>query len=163
MNVRHTLTPAIVRFAKERGILVRGRGSAANSIAAYLLGITNVDPLQHDLLFERFLSAEARVMPDIDLDFCARRREEVIQYVYERYGESHVGMVCNYVTYQELSAVRDVGKALGLPPDTIDHLAKSLRGRWGDAVTAPLPKGVSSGIWQQFHLLCNQSSACPAT
>jgi error-prone DNA polymerase len=151
----------IVRFAKDRGILVRGRGSAANSIAAYLLGITNVDPLAHNLLFERFLSAEARVMPDIDLDFCARRREEVIQYVYERYGASHVGMVCNYVTYQERSAVRDVGKALGLPPDTIDLLAKSHRGRWGDAVTAPMPEGVSSGVWEPFGALCEQIHGLP--
>ncbi|NLX44041.1 MAG: DNA polymerase III subunit alpha, partial [Chloroflexi bacterium] len=74
----------IVRWAQERGIQVRGRGSAANSIVAYLLGITNVDPLANNLLFERFLSTEARVMPDIDLDFCSRRREEVIQYVYDR-------------------------------------------------------------------------------
>ena len=108
----------IVRWAQERGIQVRGRGSAANSIVAYLLGITNVDPLAHNLLFERFLSTEARVMPDIDLDFCSRRREEVIQYVYEKYGEDHVGMVCNYVTYRARSAIRDVGKALDLPQDT---------------------------------------------
>jgi len=151
----------IVRFARDRGILVRGRGSAANSIVAYLLGITNVDPLEHDLLFERFLSAEARVMPDIDLDFCARRREEVIQYIYERYGESHVGMVCNYVTYQERSAARDVGKALGLPPDTIDRLARSLRGGWGDATGTPLPEGVSEDIWQAFLSLCQQIHDLP--
>ncbi len=151
----------IVRFAKDRGILVRGRGSAANSIVAYLLGITNVDPLAHDLLFERFLSAEARVMPDIDLDFCARRREEVIQYVYERYGASHVGMVCTYVTYQERSAVRDVGKALGLPADIVDRLARSRRGHWGDAATAPPPEGVFSGVWEQFQALCQQIRGLP--
>jgi len=145
----------IVRFAEERGIQVRGRGSAANSIVAYLLRITNVDPLAHNLLFERFLSTEARVMPDIDLDFCARRREEVIQYVYERYGEAHVGMVCNYVTYRKRSAVRDVGKALGLPPDTVDSLAKSLR--WEDG----LPEGVSQGIWNEFRALWEQIQGLP--
>lgn len=151
----------IVRFARDRGILVRGRGSAANSIVAYLLGITNVDPLEHDLLFERFLSPETRVMPDIDLDFCARRREEVIQHIYEHYGESHVGMVCTYVTYQERSAARDVGKALGFPPDLLDRIARSMRGHWGYAVTPPPPEGVSSGIWQEFQALCRQIHGLP--
>lgn len=151
----------IVQWARSRGILVRGRGSAANSIVAYLLGITNVDPLEHDLLFERFLSPETRVMPDIDLDFCARRREEVIQYIYERYGESHVGMVCNYVTYQDRSAARDVGKALGLPPDVMDRIAKSMRGQWGSAVTPPAPEGMSTGIWPVFQALCRQIHDLP--
>jgi error-prone DNA polymerase len=145
----------IVHFAKQQGIQVRGRGSAANSIVAYLLGITNVDPLAHGLLFERFLSAEARVMPDIDLDFCARRREEVIQYVYHKYGEAHVGMVCNYVTYRARSAVRDVGKALGLPAELIDLLAKS-QGKWGVRSAGYDPEeeaeryGVPMQLWEQF-------------
>ena len=154
----------ITRFAQGRGIQVRGRGSAANSIVAYLLGITNVDPLAHNLLFERFLSAEARVMPDIDLDFCSRRREEVIQYVYERYGESHVGMVCNYVTYRERSAVRDVGKALGLPPDTIDRLSKELRGpgRNGfEEVANTLPESVTRDVWGRFRTLCQEIRGLP--
>ena len=145
----------IVHHAKREGIQVRGRGSAANSIIAYLLGITNVDPLAHGLLFERFLSTEARVMPDIDLDFCARRREEVIQYVYQKYGEAHVGMVCNYVTYRSRSAVRDVGKALGLPADLIDRLAKS-QGKWGVRSAGYDPEeeaeryGVPQHLWEQF-------------
>jgi len=145
----------IVHYAKREGIQVRGRGSAANSIVAYLLGITNVDPLAHGLLFERFLSTEARVMPDIDLDFCARRREEVIQYVYQKYGEAHVGMVCNYVTYRSRSAVRDVGKALGLPADLIDRLAKS-QGKWGVRSAGYDPEeeaeryGVPQHLWEQF-------------
>jgi error-prone DNA polymerase len=116
----------IVRFAREQGIRCQGRGSAANSLVAYLLGITPVDPLRHHLLFERFLSEGTGTMPDIDVDFAADRREEAIQYVYRRYGEEHVGMVCNNVTYRARSAVRDVAKALAFPPDVIDRAAKSL-------------------------------------
>ena len=116
----------VVRFARERGIRCQGRGSAANSLVAYLLDITPVDPLQHNLLFERFLSEGAHTMPDIDIDFAADRREEVIQYVYTRYGEDHVGMVCNLVTYRARLAVRDVAKALAFPPDVIDRAAKAL-------------------------------------
>ncbi|MBU1747224.1 MAG: DNA polymerase III subunit alpha, partial [Chloroflexi bacterium] len=117
----------IVRLARERGIRCQGRGSAANSLVAYLLGITPVDPLRHHLLFERFLSAGARTMPDIDVDFAADRREEVIQYVYERYGEAHVGMVCNVVTYRARSALRDVAKALAFPPDVAGHEVRRQR------------------------------------
>ncbi len=116
----------IVRYARAQGIRCQGRGSAANSLVAYVLDITPVDPLRHNLLFERFLSAETHTMPDIDIDFAADRREEVIQYVYERYGEAHVGMVCNVVTFRARSAVRDVAKALAFPPDVIDRAAKSL-------------------------------------
>ncbi|HUV93751.1 MAG TPA: DNA polymerase III subunit alpha, partial [Anaerolineae bacterium] len=157
----------IVRFARERGIEVRGRGSAANSIVAYLLGITNVDPLAHNLLFERFLSAEARVMPDIDLDFCSQRREEVIQYLYEKYGESHVAMVCNYVTYRKRSAVRDVGKALALPPNTIEQLSKGLRGVGGRGIEEAAgellasPEGMSGRTWAQFLTLCREIQGIP--
>lgn len=161
------LVREIVEFAQAGGIQVRGRGSAANSIVAYLLGITNVDPLAHDLLFERFLSAESRVMPDIDLDFCARRREEVIQHVYEHYGEEHVGMVCNYVTYRKRSAVRDVGKALGMATDVLDGLSKRLRGisRMGiqEATedTLEAPDGVSGRAWQRFLALCDEIQGLP--
>jgi len=157
----------IVGFAKSKGIQVRGRGSAANSIVAYLLGITNVDPLLHDLLFERFLSAESRVMPDIDLDFCARRREEVIQYVYTHYGAEHVGMVCNYVTYRRRSAARDVGRALGMAQDVLDGLAKRMRGisRLGIAEamedTLEAPDGVSGRAWRRFLGLCDEIQGLP--
>jgi error-prone DNA polymerase len=116
----------VVRFARERGIRCQGRGSAANSLVAYLLDITPVDPLRHHLLFERFLSEGTTTMPDIDLDFAADRREEVIQYVYERYGEERVGMVCNVVTYRARSAVREAAKALAFPPDVVDRAAKGL-------------------------------------
>ena len=116
----------IVRFARSQGIRCQGRGSAANSLVAYLLDITPVDPLRHNLLFERFLSEDMRTTPDIDVDFAADRREEVIQYVYERYGEAHVGMVCNVVTFRARSALRDAAKVLAFPPDAIDRAAKAL-------------------------------------
>lgn len=116
----------IVRFARERGIRCQGRGSAANSLVAYLLGITPVDPLRHHLLFERFLSEGTTTMPDIDIDFAADRREEVIRYVYERYGPEHVGMVCNVVTYRARLALREAAKALAFPPDVIDRAARAL-------------------------------------
>src|SRR5690606_16828515 len=102
----------IMRFAREQGIRGQGRGSAANSIVAYLLQITNIDPLQHHLLFERFLSEDKFTAPDIDLDFDTKRREEVIQYVYDTYGREHTAMVTTYVTYQARSALRDLAKAL---------------------------------------------------
>jgi error-prone DNA polymerase len=119
----------IVRYAREHGIRCQGRGSAANSLVAYLLGITPVDPLRHNLLFERFLSEGTHTMPDIDVDFAADRREEVIQYVYERYGAAHVGMVCNVVTYRARSALREAAKAFAFPPDVIDRAAKALETR----------------------------------
>ena len=116
----------IVRFARSEGILCQGRGSAANSLVAYLLGISPIDPLAHDLVFERFLSDERKIVPDIDIDFQADRREEVIQYAYNRYGVDHAAMASTLVTFRARSAVRDVSKALGLPLDVIDDLAGSL-------------------------------------
>jgi error-prone DNA polymerase len=114
----------LVRFARGRGILCQGRGSAANSALCYVLGITSIDPVRMGLLFERFLSAERGEPPDIDVDFEHERREEVIQYVYERYGRDRAGMVCEVISYRARSALRDVGKALGLAPDQVDRLAK---------------------------------------
>ncbi len=116
----------IVRFARSQGILCQGRGSAANSLVAYLLDISPIDPLAHALVFERFLSAERQSTPDIDIDFQADRREEVIQYLYHRYGHAHAAMACTFVTFRARSAVRDVGKALGLPDTVIDQAAKAL-------------------------------------
>ena len=117
----------VVRFAQRQGIRYQGRGSAANSLVAYLLDITPVDPLQFGLLFERFLSEDSHTMPDIDIDFDADRREEVIQYVYRRYGPAHTGMVCNINTFQERSALHDVGRALGLQPDLLAQTARRWR------------------------------------
>ena len=116
----------IVEFCRARSILCQGRGSAANSAVCYCLGITAIDPVQMDLLFERFLSRERAEPPDIDLDIMHTRREEVIQHVYERYGRSYAAMVANVVRYRPRSAVRDVGKVLGLPATTLDRLAKLL-------------------------------------
>ena len=116
----------IVRFCNERRIPAQGRGSAADSIVAYVLDITKVDPIAHDLLFERFLTEDSHTMPDIDLDIASSDREEVIQYVYRRYGEQYAAMVCNVVTYRPRSASREVAKALGFRPEVIDQLSRSV-------------------------------------
>ena len=115
----------LMEFARERGIIGQGRGSAGDSIVAYCLGITKVDPIEHKLLFERFIN-EARALPDIDIDFDVNRREEVIQYLYTKYGADHAAMVCTIVTYRARNAVREVAKALGFPLEGIDALAKAL-------------------------------------
>jgi error-prone DNA polymerase len=118
----------IVRFAKDKEILCQGRGSAANSAVCYVLGITSVDPSEIDLLFERFLSAERNEPPDIDVDFEHERREEVIQYIYEKYGRHRAALTATVITYRRRSAVRDIGKALGLSLDTIDRLNNNVAG-----------------------------------
>src|SRR5688572_7004037 len=124
----------IARHCRERGILCQGRGSAANSAVCYALGITAVDAVSMDLLFERFLSEERGEWPDIDLDLpSGDRREEVIQYVYRRYGERAAGMTATVISYRVRSAVREVGKALGLSLAQVDRLAKLLRAHgWHD-------------------------------
>jgi DNA polymerase III alpha subunit len=120
----------LVRFARSRGILCQGRGSAANSAVCYCLGITAVDPDRIDLLFERFVSRERNEPPDIDVDFEHERREEVFQYIYGKYGRERAGITAEVITYRPRSAVRDVGKALGLSLDRVDVLAKKLEW-WG--------------------------------
>jgi error-prone DNA polymerase len=115
----------LMEFARQRKIIGQGRGSAGDSIVAYCLGITKVDPIEHKLLFERFIN-EARALPDIDIDFDVNRREEVIQYLYDKYGADHAAMVCTIVTYRARNAVREVAKALGFPIEGIDALAKAL-------------------------------------
>ena len=115
-----------MRFARSRGIPAQGRGSATSSIVAYTLGISRVEPIQHNLLFERFINEGRTTYPDVDIDFSSVRREEVIQYVYGRYGPEHTGMVCNLVTYRARSAVREVGYALGFPRPLVDRVAKAL-------------------------------------
>src|SRR5216117_376502 len=124
----------IVRFCREHGILCQGRGSAANSAVCYALGITAVDPVGMGLLFERFLSEERGEWPDIDLDLpSGDRREEVIQYVYRRYGERGAAMTATVISYCTRSAVREAGKALGLSLEQVDRLAKLLRAHgWHD-------------------------------
>jgi error-prone DNA polymerase len=122
-----------VRFARsaekeEQRILCQGRGSAANSAVCYCLGVTSVDPDQTEVLFERFISRERNEAPDIDVDFEHERREEVLQYLYNKYGRDRAGIAATVVTYRMRSAVRDVGKALGLSLDTVDALAKNVEG-----------------------------------
>lgn len=114
----------ITRFCNANGILCQGRGSAANSAVCYCLEITAVDPIKLKLLFERFLSEERSEPPDIDIDIAHNRREEVIQYVYEKYGRDYAAMVCEVISYRGRSAVRDVGKALGFSLQEVDQLAK---------------------------------------
>ena len=104
----------IVRWAREQEILCQGRGSAANSVVCYVLGITSVNPNQFELLFERFVSMERGDPPDIDVDFEHERREEVIQYIYQRYGRDRAAMVANVVTFRGKGALRAAGKALGV-------------------------------------------------
>jgi error-prone DNA polymerase len=124
----------IVRFCREAKILAQGRGSAANSAVCYSLGITAVDPVGMDLLFERFLSEERGEWPDIDLDLpSGEQRERVIQYVYQRYGQLGAAMTANVITYRERSAARDIGKALGFDPASLDRLSKMVQGfAWQD-------------------------------
>jgi error-prone DNA polymerase len=119
----------IVRKANELGVLCQGRGSAANSAVCYALGITAVDPIAMNLLFERFMSEERREIPDIDIDFAHQDREQVIQYVYERYGRANAAMVAEVITYRTRSAIRDVGKALGLSLEQVDAIAKEFDAR----------------------------------
>jgi error-prone DNA polymerase len=113
----------IVRFARREGILCQGRGSAANSAVCYCLGITAVDPVTLELLFERFLSEERAEAPDIDIDFAHRERERVLQYVYQRYGREHAAMVCEHITWRGRSAVRDAARVLGFSPEQAGLLA----------------------------------------
>jgi error-prone DNA polymerase len=122
----------LVRFARSRNILCQGRGSAANSAVCFCLGVTSVDPNNYDLLFERFISRERNEAPDIDVDFEHQRREEVIQYVYEKYGRDRAGMTATVTTYRTRSAVRECGKAIGLSQDRIDSFSKIVEGRGGD-------------------------------
>ncbi|TDR34791.1 error-prone DNA polymerase [Aquamicrobium defluvii] len=124
---------AIVRFARSKGILCQGRGSAANSAVCFVLGVTSVDPDRNDLLFERFVSEERREPPDIDVDFEHERREEVIQWVYETYGRERAALCATVIRYRAKGALRDVGKALGLPEDLTKALSSQVWG-WSEGV-----------------------------
>lgn len=120
----------VCQFATQKGILHQGRGSAANSIVCYALGLTAVDPTKVQLLFERFISKERGEPPDIDIDFESERREEVIQYIYEKYGARHAAMVCTVICYRSRMALRECAKVLGIPLKTVDHMVKFM-GREG--------------------------------
>jgi error-prone DNA polymerase len=182
------ITWDIMRFAREQHIPGQGRGSAADSIVAYLLDITRVDPVAHDLLFERFLHEDHQGTPDIDIDFSTDHREQVLQYVYDRYGADRTGMVANVVTFRPRMAMRQVGAAMGFPEPLIDRLAKSVDGWYMEEVTKggqveitkgelrsplghPPSSGVSSGDmkspaltslpWKQFYEILGQIEGTP--
>ncbi|RCS53947.1 error-prone DNA polymerase [Bremerella cremea] len=155
----------IVRFARSRKILCQGRGSAANSAVCYCLGVTAVDPERVDVLFERFISRERDEAPDIDVDFEHERREEVLQYLYEKYGRERAGIAAVTITYRPRSAIRDVGKAFGFSLELVDRLAKNadhyqasddFRGRCQEAGL-----DVCSGTGKQFIYLVGQLLGFP--
>jgi error-prone DNA polymerase len=125
----------IVHYARSQNILCQGRGSAANSAVCFMLGVTSVNPQEINLLFERFLSEERVEPPDIDVDFEHNRREEVMQYVYRRYGRQRAAIIATVIHYRPRSAIRDVGKALGLTEDITAALADTVWGSWGDGYT----------------------------
>jgi error-prone DNA polymerase len=125
----------IVQFARARHILCQGRGSAANSAVCYVLGITSVDPAVHDVLFARFISAERNEPPDIDVDFEHERREEVIQYIYKRYGRHRAGIAATVISYRPKSAIREVGKALGLSEDVTSAISTTQWGSYASDIT----------------------------
>ncbi|HWY64459.1 MAG TPA: error-prone DNA polymerase, partial [Rhizomicrobium sp.] len=124
----------IVKFARGQGILCQGRGSAANSVVCYALAVTSVDPCEIDVLFERFLNTERREPPDIDVDFEHERREEVIQYIYKRYGHRRAALTATVIHYRPRSAIREVGKVFGLTEDVTGKLADTVWGHHGDAL-----------------------------
>ncbi|HQR54073.1 MAG TPA: error-prone DNA polymerase, partial [Burkholderiales bacterium] len=134
----------VVKFARSRGILCQGRGSAANSAVCYALGITEVDPSRMSMLFERFISRERNEPPDIDVDFEHERREEVIQYLYGKYGRDRAALAATVITYRPKSAVRDVGKALGLSLEQVDRLAQGMT--WWDGGNVRRERLVESGF-----------------
>jgi len=125
----------IMRYARSQGILAQGRGSAANSVICFCLGITEVDPTKHDLLFERFVSAARNEPPDIDVDFEHERREEVIQYIYARFGRERAGLAAAVTTYRGKSAIREIGKAFGLSNDLVGRLSSAAFGRGSEQAT----------------------------
>jgi error-prone DNA polymerase len=139
------ITWDIMRFAREHHIPGQGRGSAADSIVAYLLGITRVDPVAHDLLFERFLHEDHQGTPDIDIDFSTDHREQVLQYVYDKYGADRTGMVANVVTFRPRMAIRQVGLAMGFPETLIDKLGTFTQGWYmADVETVLTSSGVDT-------------------
>ncbi len=124
----------VVLWARAQGILCQGRGSAANSAVCYVLGITSVDPAEQELLFERFISVDRDEPPDIDVDFEHERREEVIQHIYDKYGRHRAGLCATVIHYRPRSAIREVGKAMGLSEDVTAALAKTVWGSWGTSM-----------------------------
>jgi error-prone DNA polymerase len=157
----------IMDYARRNGIPAQGRGSAANSIVAYILGITGVDPVKNKLFLGRFLNEEMSSMPDIDIDVSTNHREKLIQYVYEKYGQEHTAMVCTYVTFQARNAIREMGKAMGLPAYLIDRMARSVSVYGANDVEQDLAgveefrpyfdaQNSTRPVWQEFVSLCRK-------
>ncbi|MFM8279015.1 MAG: DNA polymerase III subunit alpha, partial [Candidatus Limnocylindrus sp.] len=165
------LCAEIVRTARSNGIAAQGRGSAGDSIIAYLLGITRVDPIRHNLIFERFLNEGRESYPDVDVDFASDRRDEVIDAVLSRFGPRHAAIVCTFSTYRSRAAARDVGLALGLPQELVDEAARRIETgdpikigadlaadpRWKRMLT-PTAK---EGIWVRWLRLCAEIDGLP--
>lgn len=155
----------IVRYARSQKILCQGRGSAANSVVCYCLYVTEIAPGQINVLFERFISQERDEPPDIDIDFEHQRREEVIQYIYQKYGRERAAIAATVICYRPRSAVRDVGKALGFEPSLVDHLAKSIS--WWDEPETLHERVAAAGIDVEqkliglFLKLCHQILGFP--
>lgn len=141
----------IVAFARSQGILCQGRGSAANSVVCYCLGITEIAPGQINLLFERFISRDRNEPPDIDVDFEHQRREEVIQYIYRKYGRERAALAATVITYRHRSAIRDLGKALGFEPLLVEQLAKSIA--WWDRSADIAARIQAAGLGRQQRQL----------
>ncbi|MGZ3772909.1 MAG: DNA polymerase III subunit alpha [Pseudobdellovibrionaceae bacterium] len=154
----------ICDFAKEKNILYQGRGSAANSVVCFCIGLTSVDPTKVDLLFERFISRERREPPDIDIDFEHSRREEVIQYIYEKYNERHAAMVCTVIRYRSRMAIREAAKVFGIPLEQINAMIKFM-GRDGiDRLLEPSSEkrfNLDPEQWQMFLQLAQHLRGFP--
>jgi error-prone DNA polymerase len=150
----------LMEYCHKNGIPAQGRGSATNSIVAYVLGITRVDPIRHKLFVGRFINEEMSSLPDIDIDVSTNHREQVIQYVYQKYGEEDVAMVCTFVTFQARNAIREVGKVLGMPAHVLDQMAKAVGSYSAGDIDKDLAgleqfKGyVNSQSWRDFISLC---------
>jgi error-prone DNA polymerase len=155
----------IVEYAKKMGISAQGRGSAASSVVAYVLGITPVDPIKYNLFVGRFLNELST--PDIDIDIATNRREEIIQYAYNTYGRDNAAMVCTYVTFQARNAIREVGKALGLPAHILDRMAKTVSHYGGSHAIESLKEVpefksyLDSTAWKYFCDICTKISDFP--
>ncbi|HEX2965235.1 MAG TPA: error-prone DNA polymerase [Syntrophorhabdaceae bacterium] len=155
----------IIEYARKMGISAQGRGSAASSLVAYVLGITPVDPIRHRLFVGRFLNELST--PDIDIDIATNRREEVIQYAYDTYGRDNAAMVCTYVTFQGRNAIREVGKALGFPPHILDRMSKTVSSYGGSHTIESLKEVpefrsyLDSAAWNHFGTLCTQIADFP--
>jgi error-prone DNA polymerase len=168
------LCAEIVRNAHRDGIAAQGRGSAGDSVIAYLLGITRVDPIRHNLIFERFLNEGRESYPDVDVDFASDRRDEVIDAVLQRFGPRHVALVCTFITYRSRSAARDVGLALGLPEALVDEGARKLEAhdpsvvgaqlaadpRWGALLRGNISASGET-LWDRWVRLCNEIDGLP--